>query len=163
MAKTSVAVPGEGQKAPGFELPASSGGTVNLSDFEGKYVVLYFYPRDNTPGCTTEAQQFRQEKGAFEKLGAHILGVSPDTVESHCEFTEKLGLNFELLADTDHEVAGKYGAWVEKNMYGRKSWGIQRSTFLIGPGGTIVHTWPKVKADGHAKEVLAELEKEVKG
>jgi len=163
MSNTSIAVPEKGQQAPEFELPSNLGGRVKLADFKGKYLVLYFYPRDNTPGCTTEAQQFRQDKGAFERLGAHIVGVSPDTVESHCKFADKYGLNFALLADTEHEVATKYGVWAEKNMYGRKTWGVQRSTFLIGPGGTIVRAWPKVKADGHAKQVLAELEKAVKG
>jgi len=154
MPATADAMPQEGERAPAFNLPSSEGKKVSLNSLKGKTVVLYFYPRDDTPGCTTEAQQFRDMAAAFKKAGAVILGVSPDSVDSHCKFIDKLDLNFALLADEDHEVAEKYGVWVEKNMYGKKHWGIQRATFLIDEQGKIAKVWPKVKPDGHADEVL---------
>lgn len=147
----------EGQKAPTFLLPADDGKTVELADFQGRPVVLYFYPKDDTPGCTKEACAFRDRKKEIEKLGAVVLGVSPDDVESHVRFKEKYRLNFPLLADKDHQVAERYGAWREKNMYGKKTLGIQRSTFLIGPDGTVAKVWKRVKVDGHDEQVLEAL------
>jgi len=123
--------------------------------------VLYFYPRDNTPGCTREACAFRDQKTPLKKLGARVLGVSPDSVTSHEKFRDKFKLNFPLLADADHKVAEKYGAWREKNLYGKKSMGVQRSTFLIDAAGKVARVWKKVNVDGHDAEVLAAL-KELK-
>lgn len=148
-------VPKEGNKAPAFALPSQSGDKVRLSSLKGAPVVLYFYPKDNTPGCTVEAQEFRDSLRDFKRAGAGVIGLSPDSIESHCRFIDKQGLNFTLLADTEHAVAEKYGVWVEKNMYGRKFWGIQRATFLIDAEGRIAKIWPKVKPKGHAREVLA--------
>lgn len=155
MATTCVS---EGQKAPAFDLPAKSGGNVSLKDLVGKAVVLYFYPKDDTPGCTIEANEFEKLRGDFEKRGALVLGVSPDSAASHCKFADKYGLGFDLLADENHETAEAYGVWVEKNRFGKKYWGIQRATFLIDAHGTIAKTWPKVKPEGHAAEVLAALQ-----
>ena len=149
----------EGQTAPDFTLPADNGGKVKLSELRGKPVVLYFYPKDDTPGCTKEACAFRDRSQDLKAKGAVVLGVSPDDVASHGEFRDKYSLNFPLLADTDHQVAEGYGAWREKNMYGKKSMGIQRSTFLIGPDGTVRKVWKKVIVDGHDEEVLAALGK----
>ena len=154
MPKRSPAKLEVGDKAPAFNLPTNTDRKLKLTDLRGKPVVVYFYPKDNTPGCTIEAKQFRDLLPEFEAVGVTVLGVSPDTVESHCKFVEKQQLNFELLADTDHAVAERYGVWVEKNMYGKKKWGIQRATFLIDSDGKIARIWPKVKADGHAEEVL---------
>jgi thioredoxin-dependent peroxiredoxin len=147
----------EGQTAPDFTLPADDGGKVKLSDLRGKPVVLYFYPKDDTPGCTKEACAFRDRSQDLKAKGAAILGVSPDDVASHGEFRDKYSLNFPLLADTDYQVAELYGAWREKNMYGKKSMGIQRSTFLIGPDGTVRKVWKKVSVDGHDEDVLSAL------
>lgn len=149
----------EGQTAPDFTLPADNGGKVKLSELRGKPVVLYFYPKDDTPGCTKEACAFRDRSQDLKAQGAVVLGVSPDDVASHGEFRDKYSLNFPLLADMDHQVAERYGAWREKNMYGKKSMGIQRSTFLIGPDGTVRKVWKKVSVDGHDEEVLAALGK----
>jgi peroxiredoxin Q/BCP len=146
-----------GKKAPDFTLPADDGTKVKLKDLRGKPVVLYFYPRDDTPGCTKEACAFRDQQAALKKHGAVVLGVSADEVASHVKFRDKYKLNFPLLADVDHAVAEKYGAWREKNMYGKKSWGIQRSTFLIDAEGTIRRVWPRVQVDGHDEAVLAAL------
>ncbi|NSW56416.1 MAG: thioredoxin-dependent thiol peroxidase [Armatimonadetes bacterium] len=144
-----------GQKAPQFSLPASTGNKVALKDFKGKnVVVLYFYPRDNTPGCTKEACSFRDLQAEFEEAGAVILGVSTDSLESHDKFAAKYDLRFPLLADKDAEVATKYGVWQEKNMYGKKSMGIVRTTFVIDKEGKIAKIWPKVKVEEHADEVL---------
>jgi len=143
-----------GAKAPAFSLKSDSGKTVKLSDFKGQPVVLYFYPKDDTPGCTREACAFRDLKSEVEQAGAVVLGVSPDSVESHGKFRDKYQLNFPLLADAGHELADKYGAWREKNMYGKKSMGIQRSTYLIGPDGRIARVWKKVNVDGHDAAVL---------
>ncbi|MFO0947682.1 MAG: thioredoxin-dependent thiol peroxidase [Planctomycetota bacterium] len=148
----------EGTKAPAFSLKADDGSTVKLSDFAGKTVVLYFYPKDDTPGCTKEACGFRDSHAALTKRGAVVLGVSPDSVDSHVKFRDKYQLNFRLLADPDHKVAEKYGAWREKNMYGKKSMGIQRSTYLIDGSGKIVKVWRAVKADGHDQKVLEALD-----
>lgn len=147
-------IPEVGTVAPAFSLPSNRDNTVSLDQFRGKIVVLYFYPKDDTPGCTVEANEFQSAMAEFEAAGAVVLGVSPDSVSSHCKFAEKFGLNFHLLADEDHHVAEAYGAWVQKNMYGKVSWGIQRSTFLIDRDGRIARIWPKVKAAGHAAEVL---------
>lgn len=147
----------EGKKAPAFSLKDQSGQTVKLTDFSGKYVVLYFYPKDDTPGCTKEACSFRDEHSKLEKAGAVVLGVSPDEEARHVKFIEKYKLPFTLLADTEHAVAEKYGAWGEKNNYGKKSMGIVRSTFLIGPDGKVAKVWPKVKPEGHGEEVLEAL------
>ena len=147
----------EGQSAPDFTLPADDGREVKLSGLRGKPVVLYFYPKDDTPGCTKEACSFRDRSGDLKAAGAVVLGVSPDDVASHGQFRDKYSLNFPLLADMDHQVAERYGAWREKNMYGKKSMGIQRSTFLIGPDGTVRKVWKKVNVDGHDEEVLAAL------
>ena len=148
-------MPKVGEKAPAFSLPAlPDGKPVKLSDFKGRAVVLYFYPKDMTPGCTTEACDFRD---AYPGLGgkAVVLGVSPDGVESHRKFAAKYELPFPLLADEDHAVAEKYGVWVEKSMYGKKYWGVQRATFLIDGDGVVQRVWRKVKVPGHAEEVLA--------
>ncbi|MBL9037656.1 MAG: thioredoxin-dependent thiol peroxidase [Archangium sp.] len=146
-----------GQKAPSFSLKDHAGNTVKLADFKGQSVVLYFYPKDNTPGCTVEACNFRDEHSALRKQGAMVLGVSPDDAKSHQKFIDKFSLPFPLLVDADHAVAEAYGAWGEKSLYGRKFMGIIRSTFLIGPDGKVKAAWPKVKVEGHVDEVLAAL------
>ena len=146
-----------GLQAPAFTLTADDGSKVRLSDLKGSPVVLYFYPKDDTPGCTREACAFRDQKAALKKLGALVFGVSPDNVASHEKFRDKYKLNFPLLADPDHAVAEKYGAWREKNMYGKKSMGIQRSTYLIDAAGKIARVWKSVKVDGHDAKVLEAL------
>lgn len=148
----------EGSKAPAFALESSEGGTVRLADLRGKWVVLYFYPKDATPGCTTEAQCFRDEKSALEERSAIVLGVSKDSIASHQKFAAKQALNFPLLSDPDGATIEKYGAWGEKNMYGKKSMGILRSTVLIDPAGTVRKVWPKVRVAGHVEEVVAALD-----
>jgi len=147
-----------GKKAPDFTLPADDGGKVKLSQLRGKPVVLYFYPRDDTPGCTREACAFRDRKSELAELGATVLGVSTDGVESHGKFRAKHALNFPLLADTQHKVAEKFGAWREKVRFGKKSMGIQRSTFLIDAEGVVRKVWKSVKVDGHDAQVIAALE-----
>jgi len=149
-----------GTKAPAFTLVSDSGEKVKLSQFKGKTVVLYFYPKDDTPGCTKEACAFRDAQSEMVKLGAVVLGVSPDTVESHAKFRDKYTLNFPLLSDPDHAVAELYGAWREKNMYGKKSMGVQRSTYIIDGQGKIAKLWKKVSVDGHDADVLAALQPE---
>ncbi len=144
----------EGAKAPAFSLPSYDGKKVKLADFKGKIVVVYFYPKDDTPGCTKEACAFRDAEKELQKRGVIVLGISPDSVASHIKFRDKFELNFPLLADEDHSVAEKYGAWREKNMYGKKSMGVQRSTFLIGSDGKVAKVWKKVSVDGHAEAVL---------
>jgi len=151
----------EGKKAPEFNLASDEGGKIKLSTLKGKPVVLYFYPRDDTPGCTKEACAFRDRKAELTKLGATLLGVSTDDTDSHGKFRAKYKLNFPLLADTDHAVAEKYGAWREKNMYGKKSMGIQRSTFLIDAEGKVAKVWKRVQVDGHDEQVIEAL-KELK-
>ena len=144
----------EGDKAPAFKLPSVEGGDVSLKDFAGKTVVLYFYPKDDTPGCTREACAFRDSQAALKKAGAVVLGVSPDSVESHQKFRTKYQLNFPLLADADKTVARKYGAFGEKVMYGKKVTGMIRSTFVIDGGGVVRKVYPRVKVDGHSDKVL---------
>ena len=143
-----------GSRAPDFTLPTDTGEQVKLSELRGQPVVLYFYPKDDTPGCTKEACAFRDRHQELEKLGAKVLGVSPDDVASHEKFRDKFQLNFPLLADADHKVADQYGAWREKNMYGKKSMGIQRSTYLIDRDGNVSRVWKKVSVDGHDAEVI---------
>jgi peroxiredoxin Q/BCP len=147
----------EGDKAPAFTAATNGGGTVSLSDFKGKSVILYFYPRDDTPGCTKEACSFRDHWGDFKKKGALVLGVSNDKVKSHDKFVEKFKLPFTLLADEDKKIVNDYGVYGEKMFMGRKYNGIFRVTFLIGPDGKIKKIWPQVKPDEHAAEVLAEI------
>src|SRR3989338_5662498 len=143
--------------APVFSLPASNGETVSLKSFRGKWVVLYFYPRDNTPGCTKEACAFRDNRKEFEKKNAVVLGVSPDSIESHQKFIKKFQLPFLLLADTEKEVAKAFGVYDKKSLYGRIFFGIIRSTFLIDPTGKIAKIWRKVKVAGHEEEVLESI------
>lgn len=140
----------KGDQAPDFTLPADDGSSVTLSSLRGRWVVLYFYPKDDTSGCTAQACEFRDDLPRFDSLEVAILGVSPDSITSHMKFRDKYGLNFPLLADEDHAVAEAYGVWKEKSMYGRTYMGIERSTFLIGGDGRIEHAWRKVKARGHA-------------
>ncbi len=147
----------EGDKAPDFTTTAQDGSKVSLSDFRGKAVVLYFYPRDNTPGCTREACAFRDAYADFKANGAVLLGVSVDSASSHARFADMFKLPFALLVDEDKSIVKKYGVWGEKTFMGRKHMGTHRVTFLIGPDGKILKIWPKVKPDEHAREVLAEL------
>ena len=147
-----------GDKAPDFTIMSETDEEVSLSDFIGKSdVVLYFYPKDNTSGCTKEACSFRDNIREIETKGAVVLGISPDSVKSHQNFIQKHDLNFTLLSDPDHKVAQDYGVWVEKSMYGRKYWGILRTTFIIGRDGIIKHVFERVKPAGHAEEVLVIL------
>lgn len=143
-----------GKPAPDFELKASNGKTVKLSDYKGKYVVLYFYPKDMTPGCTTEACDFRDHHKSFEELDAVILGVSPDPIERHEKFIEKYDLPFLLLSDENHQVAELYDVWKLKNTFGKEHYGIERSTFLIDKDGIVLKEWRKVKVNGHVEEAL---------
>ena len=147
----------EGDPAPDFSLPASDGGTVRLSDFRGKNVVLYFYPQDDTPGCTKEACSFRDNLPKFERLDAVILGVSKDSLDSHAKFIGKYGLNFTLLSDKDLTAHKLYDTWKLKNNYGRTYWGTERSTFVIDGRGRIKKIFRKVRVDGHDQEVLESL------
>ena len=147
-----------GSKAPAFTLANAQGQKVKLSDFKGSPVILYFYPKDDTPGCTKEACAFRDRSAELKKLGAVVLGVSADSSASHQKFQDKYSLNFPLLSDESHEVSEKYGAWREKNMYGKKSMGIQRSTYLIDGQGKIVQVWKRVQVDGHDAQVLQALQ-----
>jgi len=149
----------EGQKAPAFSLPDQSGRIHSLKDYAGRPVVLYFYPKDDTPGCTTEACSFRDALPDFSKVKATILGVSVLDSDSKAKFAKKHSLNFPLLADPGHAVAEKFGAWREKNMYGKKKMGIARSTFIIGPDGVIEKVWRAVKVDGHDAAVIEALQK----
>lgn len=144
----------EGKKIPAVKLKSDSGDTISLKDYEGSPVVLYFYPKDDTPGCTKEACAFRDAKAEMQEFGAVVFGVSGDSVESHEKFRDKYDLNFPLLSDPGFKVSEKFGAYREKNMYGKKSMGIQRSTFLIGPDGKLVKVWKRVQVDGHDQQVL---------
>ena len=147
----------EGKPAPDFELKSDSGESVKLSDLRGKQVVLYFYPKDDTPGCTTQARGIRDAYGEFEQAGAVVLGVSPDNEASHVKFKKKFDLPFTLLADEEHRVAEAYGVWAEKKFMGRKYWGVERSTFVIGEDGNVKKIMHKVKPNTHADDVLATL------
>jgi peroxiredoxin Q/BCP len=144
-----------GQAAPEFTLPRDGGGEVRLADLRGRKVVLYFYPKDDTSGCTTEALGFTARRADFEAAGTVVLGISKDSVKSHDRFRDKHALGVILLSDEIGEVVGRYGAWVEKSMYGRRYLGIDRSTFLIDPDGRVAHVWRQVKVPGHVEEVLA--------
>lgn len=146
-----------GSTAPDFTLPSDTEGDVTLSDLRGRKVVLYFYPKDDTSGCTAQACDLRDAMPRFAGVDAVVLGVSPDPVASHAKFREKHGLNFPLLADETHEVSEAYGVWKEKSMYGRRYMGIERSTFLIDEGGTVTHAWRKVKPKEHADLVAEAL------
>ncbi len=146
-----------GKKAPAFTLESSDGGKVKLSELAGKIVVLYFYPRDNTPGCTVEAEGFRDAVPALKQLGAVVLGVSKDSIASHCKFRDKYKLSFPLLTDPDGATMEAYGAWGDKVLYGKKSKGIIRSTVLIGPDGKVLKHWPKVSVKGHVGDVIASV------
>ena len=146
-----------GAKAPTFALPNQVGKTITLKDFSGECFVIYFYPADDTPGCTKEACQFNDGLSAFRKLGVKVIGVSPDGAEKHVAFRKKYGLTFDLLSDPDKKVMSSYGAYGEKMMYGKKVTGVIRSTFVVGPIGKIEHVWYGVRADGHAAKVLASL------
>lgn len=156
-------MPKEGDLAPDFSLDAVTGQgeqeTVRLSELRGRPVVLYFYPKDDTPGCTTQACGVRDDWQAFEAAGAVVFGVSPDDVASHRAFADKYGLPFSLLSDPDHAVAEAYGVWKEKSMYGRKFWGVERSTFVIGEDGRIAAVFERVKPKRHAAQVLEVLER----
>ena len=147
----------EGKPAPDFELKSDSGESVKLSDLRGKQVVLYFYPKDDTPGCTTQARGIRDAYAEFEQAGAVVLGVSPDDERSHVKFKKKFALPFTLLADHDHQVAEEYGVWAEKKYMGRTYMGVERSTFVIGADGNVKKVMHKVKPDTHADDVLATL------
>jgi len=146
-----------GDKAPEFSLQSGQGETVKLKDFRGKPVIVYFYPKDNTSGCTKQACDFRDTQPAITKAGAVVLGISPDSVASHEKFAAKFELPFTLLSDPDHAVAEQFGVWVEKSMYGRKYMGINRTTFLIDEKGKIAQIWSKVKVPGHVQAVTAAL------
>jgi len=143
--------------APDFTLPSDGGGQVRLSALRGRKVVLYFYPKDDTPGCTTQACDLRDELPRFDGAGAVVLGVSPDPVASHARFREKYGLNFPLLSDEDHAVAEAWGVWKEKSMYGKTYMGVERSTFIIDEDGVVMEAWRKVRPEGHAQRVAAAL------
>ncbi|MDA8186356.1 MAG: thioredoxin-dependent thiol peroxidase [Actinomycetota bacterium] len=145
-----------GDQAPEFSLPDHDGKPVALGDFAGRRVVVYFYPADDTPGCTKEACQFNENLAAFERAGVEVIGISPDGDAKHRRFRDKYGLGIRLLSDPAHEVMAAYGAWGEKTLYGRKTTGVIRSTFLVGPDGRVERSWYNVRADGHAAKVLAE-------
>ncbi|HBY60087.1 MAG TPA: thioredoxin-dependent thiol peroxidase [Solibacterales bacterium] len=147
----------EGASAPNFTLTTDSGASFELSSLRGRNVVLYFYPKSDTPGCTTEACEFRDTSGKFDGFDAVVVGVSPDAEKAQAKFRKKYELPFTLLADTDHAAAEAYGVWVEKSMYGKKYMGVERSTFVIGKDGKIAKVFSKVKPAGHAEEVLAAL------
>src|SRR6056297_4194295 len=151
-----------GKKAPAFTLATDSGDKVKLSDLKGQPVVVYFYPRDDTPGCTKEACALRDRYDEIQQHGVHLFGVSTDDAESHTKFRQKYSLPFPLLVDADHAMSEKYGAWREKNMYGKKSMGIQRATYLIDAEGKVAKVWKRVKVDGHDDQVI-EAVKELEG
>jgi thioredoxin-dependent peroxiredoxin len=146
-----------GDRAPAFTLPDQDGAKVSLKDFAGRPVVVYFYPADDTPGCTKEACQFNDNLRAFTRADVSVVGISPDKADKHVRFRTKYGLKFPLLSDPEHKVMEKYGAWGEKTLYGKKTTGVIRSTFLIGPDGLVRRAWYNVRADGHADKVLQEI------
>ena len=143
-----------GDTIPDFDLPTNGNGTLSRKDLKGKTAIIYFYPKDMTPGCTTEAQEFRDHIKAFEKAGATIVGVSKDSVKRHDNFVAKQELPFQLVSDEEGTLCEDFGVWIEKSMYGKKFMGIQRSTFIVDGKGKIIHAWPKVKVKGHVEEVL---------
>ena len=151
-----------GEKAPAFDLPNQDGNNVKLGDYAGKWLVVYFYPRDDTPGCTVEAKEFTDLKKDFDNNNALIMGVSPDSEKKHCKFIDKHNLEIDLLADENTTMLEDYGVWQEKSMYGKTYMGVVRTTYLIDPDGSIAEAWTKVKARGHAEIVLERL-KEIKG
>jgi thioredoxin-dependent peroxiredoxin len=146
-----------GQKAPDFSVKDQHGNLINLTDFSSQWLILYFYPKDSTPGCTTEAQDFTHYSSEFSKLNAKIVGASPDTEASHCKFIEKSNLSIQLLSDRDRQLAESYGVWGLKKFMGKEYMGIIRSTFLINPEGAIAHIWSNVRVKGHAEVVLKKL------
>ena len=150
-------MPAPGDLAPAFEGIDQTGATVRLADFAGKPLALYFYPKDDTPGCTKQACNLRDHTGDLTEAGVAVVGVSADPVESHERFAAKYDLPFPLLADPEHEILEAYGAWGEKNLYGRKSMGTKRTTFLIGAAGRVIHVFKRPKTDRHAEEILAKL------
>ena len=147
-----------GSKAPEFTLPANDGKTISLADYQGKMLVLFFYPKDDTSGCTKESIGFSEMKAEFAAAGAEILGASPNNAKSHDKFRAKYDLTVDLIADEDKTALEAYGVWVEKSMYGKKYMGVERSTFLISGSGEILHIWRKVKVPGHVEEVLAAVQ-----
>jgi peroxiredoxin Q/BCP len=151
----TASIPQAGESAPAFDTVADNGEKLSLQSLQGKKVVLYFYPKDNTPGCTTEAEAFRDHYAEFQAAGAEIIGVSKDSVKKHCNFRDRLSLPFPLISDEDDTVCERYGVWQEKKMYGKSFMGISRTTFLIDGQGKIAQIWEKVKVKGHAEEVLA--------
>ena len=146
-----------GSKAPDFTIPNQDGKSVNMNDLSGKWAVIYLYPRDDTPGCTVEANEFTELYSKFEDNNAVVIGVSPDNEAKHCKFIDKYELKVELLADTEKTMLSDYGVWQEKSMYGKTYMGVVRTTYLINPDGQISEAWPKVKAKGHAEAVLNKL------
>jgi peroxiredoxin Q/BCP len=152
-----MSVPNPGDLAPEITLPDETGTVHRLADQRGRWTVIYFYPEDDTPGCTVEACQFRDLDDEIREIGADVWGVSPDGATSHRRFREKFGLPFTLLSDEQHATADAYGAWQKRSMYGREYMGIVRSSFLVDPDGRIARSWPRVRADGHAAEVLAAI------
>lgn len=152
-----MATPKVGSPAPDFSLPTGTGETASLKDFRGKKVVLYFYPKDNTSGCTKEACAFNENLGRVKRKGAIVIGVSPDSVASHQKFAATYDLTFPLVSDEKKELVKKYGVWKEKSLYGKKYMGVERTTFVIDERGILTHVFPKVKVDGHVDEVLAVL------
>jgi thioredoxin-dependent peroxiredoxin len=151
-------IPQPGQNAPAFSTLNQNGETINLEDFQNKWLILYFYPKDDTPGCTTEAKDFSAFVEDFNKLGAQILGVSTDSEKSHCKFIDKHNLTISLLCDPEHQVAADYGVWKLKKFMGKEYMGVERSTFLISPDQKIAYTWAKVKVKEHAEAVLKQLQ-----
>lgn len=149
--------PKSGDRAPDFSVPSTEGRNISLKEFKGKDVVLYFYPKDDTPGCTAEACSFRDNYNKLQEEGIVVLGVSTDSLESHEKFRQKHNLNFPLLSDTTSDIAKMYGAWKEKNLYGRRSWGVARITYWIGPDGRVRKVYKKVDAPNHATDVLRDI------
>lgn len=149
-----------GSKAPDFTLPTDGGGSITLSALKGQPIVLYFYPKDDTPGCTQESCDFRDNMAALKRLKVQVIGISKDSVKKHDKFKEKFELNFPLASDEDSDTCEKYGVWAEKSMYGKKYMGIERSTFLIGADGKIAHLWRKVSVTDHVTEVLKALKEQ---